>query len=677
MRKSLLIIFTLAALSGCLGERPTDPEDDAGVGGTMMSAGGSGGKVDAGAHDGGGGGVVGTGGHGMGGAAGSGAAGADAGMGMGGMGTGGAGMGGYAGAAGTGMGGMGMGGAGMGGHAGAAGTGMGGMSMGGAGMGGRGAGGSGTGGTGAGGTVVVPPAALSGSTSKDFAGLTVGTASSAFSWVVSNATGASATGTLSLSNDDPSEVTATGCTGTLAGGASCTVSVTFRPNVPGQRTAHVSVSASPGGSVMLTLTATGQVQVTITNAGTGTVTSTPAGISCPGTCSAAFSASSVTLQARTTNGSNSFFSGWSDPGCPGPFHDCVKSLSTSAVAITATFTAMNANLIFGTLMMYPTNLGGTAPYDAACNSVATSAGLNNTAGNAFIALISDNNSNVISRLGTARGWVRLDGKPFADTQTSLFTSNQIFYPLVFQEDGQPHNGGGFFTGTNADGTAAPANCKNWTSTVNDGTIFSCGTNNGGPGQWIEGNGNSCGGMGPLICMGTTKSAAVTVPAPGTGRKIWLSSGMFIPNSTSTPDALCQGSRPTGVTSAAALIATTKKVASTVLVAGTSYYRVDGTFVGTGASLIAATPISFTNPLPTGIWQSEDGTYPLFNAAAYVGSTSLSTVGTTSSTCGDWADPTQTNSLYGIAQDAAEWWALSTFVSTCNGAGRIYCVQTAP
>ena len=91
---------------------------------------------------------------------------------------------------------------------------------------------SGVGGTGAGGMMVAT--ALSGTTTKDFASVQLGVASPSFTWTIRNATGAATTGTLSLTNSDPGEVTTTNnCTGALAGGASCTVAVTFRPNVAG------------------------------------------------------------------------------------------------------------------------------------------------------------------------------------------------------------------------------------------------------------------------------------------------------------------------------------------------------------------------------------------------------------------------------------------------------------
>ncbi len=178
-------------------------------------------------------------------------------------------------------------------------------------------------------------------------------------------------------------------------------------------------------------------------------------------------------------------------------------------------------------------------------------------------------------------------------------------------------------------------------------------------------------------MGHTKSVAVTVPAPGTGRKIWLSNASFTPGLSSTPDTLCQASRPAGVTTGAALIATTTKTAGSVLAPATSYYRVDGTLVGTGADLTAVTPNSLAGSLTTGTWQAGNGSYP-GGVGTWVGSTSLATIGTNASTCGNWTDPTQTEGFYGSAGDTtAQWWDPFGSTTTCNTAFWIYCVQTAP
>jgi len=106
----------------------------------------------------------------------------------------------------------------------------------------------------------------------------------------------------------------------LAGGASCMLTIKFQPAAAGIKSASLAVSASSGGSVTTTLsaTATANLSVVFDGNGSGTVASNPDGISCrPGTsCSHDFAASSVQLTASADT--NSTFTGWSGvSGCPG------------------------------------------------------------------------------------------------------------------------------------------------------------------------------------------------------------------------------------------------------------------------------------------------------------------------------------------------------------------------
>jgi phospholipase C len=75
-----------------------------------------------------------------------------------------------------------------------------------------------------------------------------------------------------------------------------------------------------------------QLTVTLSGAGNGTVTSSPAGINCPGTCSANLQGSQITLTA--TPGTGFGFGGWSG-GCTGTSTTC----TVSGNAVTATFVA--------------------------------------------------------------------------------------------------------------------------------------------------------------------------------------------------------------------------------------------------------------------------------------------------------------------------------------------------
>ena len=174
----------------------------------------------------------------------------------------------------------------------------------------------------------------------------------------------------------------------------------------------------------------------------------------------------------------------------------------------------------------------------------------------------------------AAGFAWMDGhSPTRKAGSSMESAaNSFIRSLSSRMDGRPATAPRFATATNFDGTAAVSSCNNWTNGVDTGDQAVAGLGEGGPWEWNEGVSIICGEPIPLICMGITKSAAVTVPSPGPGRKIWLSSTRFTPGTTTTPDALCQATLPPGVTTAAALIATTTKTAASLLVPATSYYH---------------------------------------------------------------------------------------------------------
>jgi hypothetical protein len=409
-------------------------------------------------------------------------------------------------------------------------------------------------------------------------------------------------------------------------------------------------------------------------AGTGTVTSTPAGIQCGTTCSflAGQDGTMVTLHAQTANNLSSLFTGWSGGGCSGLARDCTVTLLASTT-VAAIFVPLTANLIFLTSTYVAPNLGSATAYDAVCNATATAAGINDAGGDAYTAVTSDAATTVRSRLGaSANGWVRMDAEPFADTQATLFApndANRVFNTVRFNDLGQTVSGDGFLsmTGTFDDGTTASSTCNNWTSSSAALTV-SAGSSAAGPGFWVVSGGVPCSLSWPIMCMGHTRNVTVS-PHVVTGRKIWLYNGFLSIVAGQSLDALCQASRPTGVMMAVALVAHPSVAGSSLIDPTQNYVRVDGTLVGTGMQL------QTNSDLMSGIWQEGNGQYGIFSV--WTGSTTMQTVGTTVSTCGDWVDSTNTNpAIMGRSWSTGSWWSGGS--GNCqNNEGGVYCVQTAP
>jgi hypothetical protein len=98
-----------------------------------------------------------------------------------------------------------------------------------------------------------------------FGAFPVGATSGPMTWTIRN-DGDQTTGVPVLTNSNVAEVLTTQntCTAGLTGGATCTIMVAFRPAGLAARTGTLTLTASPGGSVIFTATATGQTAAALT-----------------------------------------------------------------------------------------------------------------------------------------------------------------------------------------------------------------------------------------------------------------------------------------------------------------------------------------------------------------------------------------------------------------------------
>jgi hypothetical protein len=137
-------------------------------------------------------------------------------------------------------------------------------------------------------------------------------------------------------------------------------------------------------------------------------------------------------------------------------------------------------IVFVSADQYPTNLGGTAPYHAACQAEAAAAGLPGTY-KAWISTGATKDNPAATFNQSTVPYVQPDS-----TLTEVASNWGTFATYTHMNDLQENPHGvaygqiAVITGTYADGTASPYNCSGWTS--NDMSIFYDGGITGLPGD---------------------------------------------------------------------------------------------------------------------------------------------------------------------------------------------------
>ena len=320
------------------------------------------------------------------------------------------------------------------------------------------------------------------------------------------------------------------------------------------------------------------------------------------------------------------------------------------------------NIAFVTSTIHTGNLGGLAGADAICQSHAVAAGLS---GN-FVAWISTTTANAVDRLGTSRGWVRPDGKPFADTVVDL-TAGKILYPLRINEFGVDVTAdAGVFTGTQANGTFNGQTCADWTSNSAGGPVASGLTGAGAP-SWTIAASFPCNSSQRLYCLGRGRISILSVVAQ-TGRLAFATTANYVVGGgIAAADALCQ-SEATAAGKAGtfrALLATsTASAVSRFNTNGPTWVRADGVPLANAAPDIAAPTL--VAPLNV----SASGAY--LAAVAWTGAAGFSSVGTATSTCNNWTS-TASSSASAAYMDRSGPGSLFT-VLPCSSPGRLFCLQ---
>ncbi len=348
-------------------------------------------------------------------------------------------------------------------------------------------------------------------------------------------------------------------------------------------------------------------------------------------------------------------------------------------AQTVSYLATGNNLVFVTSATHDGNLGGLAGAGALCQAAAASAGLPGH----YVPWLATSTVNATAALGSARGWIRPDGLPFADTigvpgGTTGLVNGQIYYPPAIDELGAPIGMGLGAWGGLQNGSPAPTQmCSDWTSNSAGATGVE-GDPNGGSGLWTYSFLPSCNEAFSLYCFGTDLSAPVTVAAP-TGRRAFVSTGTFDPSTGLTSaDSLCQSEAASAALPNAshflALLATSTASASARFnLSGANWQRPDGVAM---ASSVAAL---VSGSLLAGMTQHADGSYIEQEGLVWTGgnSSDLSLAGIPASTCEDWTSSTDADGgrlpSVGYSDRAASQWFFAGG-SDCSDRWPVYCFE---
>jgi hypothetical protein len=338
--------------------------------------------------------------------------------------------------------------------------------------------------------------------------------------------------------------------------------------------------------------------------------------------------------------------------------------------------SLRPNRMFTTSLSYSGALGGLAGADAKCQERARAAGLPGT----FVALLSTTTVDARSRLGQSRGWIRTDGRPFADNQAALFQSI-LFYPPMMDELGRPieEDTSGVFTGSNADGTRdgltdwgaeAPMTC-------------SVGLGYGGGRVWLFRYRVSPCNVSSyrLYCFETGRNVAVSHTAgnPAATRTAFVSRPVFNPASGfAAADALCAGDAGAAGLSGSFKALLASSVGSAISrfdLDGPPWVRPDGLRIVDAARDITSKVLA---PLEL---QADRGIAPR-NLQVWTGAETVDAPAGASDNCKDWSSASNAEVGVGGASSMVgyDWFAGSGRMQgrpiTCDQAdsAHLYCFQ---
>jgi hypothetical protein len=340
-----------------------------------------------------------------------------------------------------------------------------------------------------------------------------------------------------------------------------------------------------------------------------------------------------------------------DDWCPPP-EQCIRGVCALAPS---------PNKMFVSSTTAVASMLDLAKADELCTTTAHGAGLR---GN-YIAWLSTANESAKDRLArtSPRGWVRTDGKPFADTVEDIVAGNVFYPPRLDERQVDRSDITEVATGTTAAGVASAYTCNDFDGSM--GGMISVGLLDADAPLWTE-LANvpiSCSGNVHLYCFGISNEISLEKPAPE-GKLAFLSAKDYR-SVLSDLDAGCTNeARAHGLTqSFVALVAPTGQSAMSRTQGG-PWSRLDGVIVTEDLA-------KFDAPLSVKL----DGTHE--RASTWFGAPTPLSTGMDSENCTNWtATATTTPHLGDSVRSSRSAFSKGDviFCSDLTALYRVYCFE---
>lgn len=366
-----------------------------------------------------------------------------------------------------------------------------------------------------------------------------------------------------------------------------------------------------------------------------------------------------------------------EPDCADP-GACEQVIDEETVLV-ANFESAH-NLVFTTPGDYTgAEIGGLEGADAICNQAAADAGL---PGTQWVAWLSTTTTNAVDRMGDARGFVRLDGLPVADTLADIL-EGRMLTPIATDTSGAA-TWRQLWTSTRPDGTygsdrrSMVGNCDDWTSEV--GTAVQ-GSSVGTGTEWTDWTELECSFATGFYCFEVDHTDPLVVE-PATGRRAFVSNTLFSSGpGIADADSICSSEGAVLGGSFKALIGTsTASAVSRFDLTGEPWVRVDGIpWVRDPMDLVGDAALTALNVTADGMYLSGpaeiEGTSVPEPFWALTGGP-LGEMPEALAVCQDWSIGEQDMDAYMLMGNIQQGYdnVASCCSGPCTNSGHVYCLE---